>query len=136
MSENNNATKDRVKKNAVGTDRTDASSLPRPLEQLLEEDLGEIDRFLTRRTSLADQLSYRACPRATRQGVYDTLAKDTASITDAFWKDDKVRKTYETKVELVNAADLLFRFFLPSRFKGPTVGKYWGALDRVLKVGD
>jgi len=64
------------------------------------------------------------------------LAKDRGNITGAPGKDHKVRQTYETKVEVVNAAELLFQFFLPSRFEGPTVGKYWGALDRVLKVSD
>lgn len=100
MSENNNATENKVKKNAVGTDRTDASSLPRTVEQSLKEDLGEIDQFLNRRTSLTDRLSYRACPHVNRQEVYEMLAKDRGNITGATGKDQKVRQIYETKWRL------------------------------------
>lgn len=139
MCDDNVATKEQVKEsrtNTVKLDRIDTGGLQRPVEQLLEEDLGEIDQFLTRQTSLTDRLSYRACPRVSRMEVYNMLAKHRARITGATGKDHKFREIYEKEVEVVNAAELLFRFFLPSCFEGPTVGKYWGALDRLLKVSD
>lgn len=64
------------------------------------------------------------------------LARDRGNITGATGKDHKVRQTHETKVEVVNATELLFQVFLRSHFKSPTKGKYWEALDRVLKVGN
>lgn len=139
LCDNNVATNEQVeepRKSTVRPDKTDSGGLQRPVEQLLEADLGEIDRFLTRRTSLTDRLSYRACPRVSRQEVYDMLTRHRTNITDATGKDHKLRETYEKEVEVVNAAELLFRFFLPSCFEGPTVEKYWGALDRLLKVSD
>jgi hypothetical protein len=42
------------------------------------------------------------------------------------------RKSYGNKVDLLNAADLMFQFFLPSNFDGPTVGKYRGALFQFI----
>jgi hypothetical protein len=51
------------------------------------------------------------------------------------WKKSlKRQKKYEDRADLVNAAEIMFQFFLHSRFDGPTVGKYWGALFRLIAV--
>ena len=114
---------------------TDVSGLPASIEQALVDDLNEIDQFLTRRTSLADRLSYQGCPQLTRREIYDKLEKDRVKITGVIMKDDTIRQTYEEKVALINAAELLFQFFVPPCFDGPTVKEYWGALAQILDVG-
>jgi hypothetical protein len=35
-----------------------------------------------------------------------------------------------------NAADTLFRCFLPVDFEGPTVGQYWGAVQSLVDVSE
>ena len=114
---------------------TGVSGLPASIEQALIDDLNEIDQFLTRRTSLADRLSYQGCPQLTRSEIYDKLEKDRVKITGVIMKDDTIRQIYEKKVALINAAELLFQFFIPPCFDGPTVKEYWGALAQILDVG-
>ena len=123
------------RKTTITSATIDVSGLPTSIEQALIEDLNEIDQFLTRRTSLADRLSYQACPQLTRREIYDKLERDRVKITGVTGKDDKLRQIYEKKVALINAAELLFQFFIPPRFDGPTVKEYWGALAQILNVG-
>lgn len=121
------------KKKAVECVKADNNGLPGSVKHSVIRDLDEIDQFLSRKTNLADRLSYQACPQLARQEVYDMLIADRKKVTDI--AEIRVRENYETKVNLVNAAELIFRFFLPSRFDGPTVRRYWGALGYILQVG-
>jgi hypothetical protein len=81
-------------------------------EMNLRADLKELHRFLQRQTSFEDRVAYKECPQQSRNDIYALLRK----------------------VEVVNKAETVFRFFLPSDFKGRTVGKFWGALHRLLVV--
>jgi hypothetical protein len=100
------------------------------------QDLTEIDDFLEHKTDLNQKLTYRGCPSKSREEVYRLIAEDRRTITDAGVTEYEQtrRKQYETKVDIVNAAESLFQFFLPPNLKGPTVDKFWGALYRLLEV--
>lgn len=104
-------------------------------EESLKADLKEIGRSLKHRTSFEDRLIYKECPQCTRREVYDLLQKDEKEVTALGDKDPSRRKIFEGKVELLNKAEALFQFFLPSRLESPpTAEKFWGALHRLLDV--
>ncbi|RFU26987.1 hypothetical protein B7463_g9343, partial [Scytalidium lignicola] len=97
------------------------------------EDLKEIDEFLTNKTNLNDRLVYKNCPTRDRIELYKFLSKQRKEVTEGKDIDRGLQKRYETMVDILNAAELLFKLFLPPGFQGPTVGKYWGALYRLLE---
>jgi hypothetical protein len=103
----------------------------------LEEDQKEIDDFLRLKTNLNDRLAYRACPLSKRIELYKALAKERTELnsgTGTDQPDQNRRKRYETKVDILNAADSIFQFFLPSDLQSMTAQKYWGALYRLWEV--
>jgi hypothetical protein len=105
--------------------------------QELEEDLKEIDDFLRLKTNLNDRLTYRASPLSKRIAVYQLLANERKELTarnDTDVTNQNRRKRYETKVNILNAADLILRFFLPQSSESITAQKFWGALYRLLGV--
>ena len=103
-------------------------------EMSLRADLKEMEQFLKRKTSFEERLIYNECPQHVRQDVYMLLKKEEAIIATATRKDPKRAQSYEDKVEIFNKAEVLFQFFLPSRFEGRMVKKYWGAVYRLLNV--
>jgi len=103
----------------------------------LEDDQKEIDDFLRLKTNLNDRLAYRACPLSKRIELYKALAKERTELssgTGTDQPDQNRRKRYETKVDILNAADSIFQFFLPSDLQSMTAQKYWGALYRLWEV--
>jgi hypothetical protein len=105
--------------------------------QELDEDLKEIDDFLCLKTNLNDRLTYRACPLSQRIAVYKLLATERNELTtgnDTDIANQDRRKRYETKVDILNAAELILQFFLPPNSQSITAQKYWGALYRLLGV--
>ncbi|EDN99944.1 hypothetical protein SS1G_02802 [Sclerotinia sclerotiorum 1980 UF-70] len=97
-------------------------------EILLHDDLKEIDDYLMQKTNISERLTYRACPSHTRKQFYDILHEVESKIQ----ADQSLRATYELQVELANAADTLFEFFLPPQESGPTTEKYWGPLYEII----
>jgi hypothetical protein len=103
----------------------------------VDEDLKEIDDFLRLKTNLNDRLTYRACPLSQRIAVYKLLATERNELTtgnDTDITNQDRRKRYETKVDILNAAELIIQFFLPPNSQSITAQKYWGALYRLLGV--
>jgi len=107
-------------------------------EEQLKEDLEETDYFLSHKTSLSERIAYKECPQISRLAVYNLLEQEGRTITGSAAKEQKKherkRRIYERRVDIVNAAESVFQFFLPSLFEGPTVMKYWGAIHRLLVV--
>jgi hypothetical protein len=103
-------------------------------ENHMKGHLGEMDHFLTRMTNLNLRLNYQGCTNRSRQDTYEMLVKEKQELNESSKTDLKRRKNYENKVDLLNAANLMFQFFLPSKIDGPTVGKYWGALFQLIAV--
>ena len=100
----------------------------------LRDDLKEIDGFLRRETSFEERLFYQECPERSRHHVYTLLKDEEKRIAAALAKDANRARIYEDMVEFVNQAETFLNFFLPSRFEGRTIGKFWGALHRLLLV--
>ena len=46
------------------------------------------------------------------------------------------RDDYEHRIDIFNAADQIFRFFLPWRVSNdaPTVGKFWAAVQNLIEA--
>lgn len=104
-------------------------------EEDVKSDLKEVDDFLASRSSLGDRLLYQECPVSSRGAVFEALEKAKRKIINATEKKDQEKlKVLESKSAILAASDLLFQFFLPSGFEGPTVEKFWGALDALLFV--
>ena len=103
----------------------------------IEVDLKEIDDFLCQKTNLHDRLTYRACPRSRKIDLYRILKQarnELIAENNADIAAKNRRKSYENKVDILNAAGLIIRFFLPAEWEDITVQKYWGALYRLLGV--
>lgn len=103
-------------------------------EEQLKEDLENMDHFLRNKTSLGERIAYKDCPQISRLVVYSLLEQEWKTMAGSAAKDERKRIIYECRVDIVNAAESIFQFFLPSLFEGPTVLKYWGAIHRLLVV--
>ncbi|KAL5326226.1 hypothetical protein ACEPPN_007364 [Leptodophora sp. 'Broadleaf-Isolate-01'] len=95
--------------------------------QGLNDDLAEIDTYLSKETSLNHRLKYNRFQvlNANRRAIYDELSK---LRPDAASTEEHIIARYETLVGIMNAAELLYSFFLPPGSSGPTTDKYWGPL--------
>ncbi|TGO17316.1 hypothetical protein BPAE_0437g00020 [Botrytis paeoniae] len=97
-------------------------------ETLLHNDLQEIDDFLLQKTNINERFAYKASPRHTRKQFYDILFEVESKIQT----DQSLQATYELQVELANAAEVLFRFFLSPQDFGPTTEEFWGPLYEII----
>jgi hypothetical protein len=96
----------------------------------LQEDLEEMNHFLGRQINRDERRTYQACPQRKRQEILDVLAVGTVDAGSS----EKSRKAHQRKIDLFDVAESVFQVFLPLHFDGPTVGKFWGALHRLLTV--
>jgi hypothetical protein len=101
---------------------------------LVEQDLQEMDLFLKHKTDFFERLSYQKCSPRRRRDIVDGLAEEMKNVTLSAGQNSYMHKTYPKRRNTFIAAESVFRMFLPSDFDGPTVGKYWGALYRLLIV--
>ncbi|KAF5867786.1 putative mg2+ transporter protein [Botrytis fragariae] len=97
-------------------------------ETLLHDDLQEINDFLLQKTNINERFAYKASPRHTRKQFYDILFKVESKIQT----DQSLQATYELQVELANAAEVLFRFFLSPQDLGHTTEEFWGPLYEII----
>jgi hypothetical protein len=98
----------------------------------LHEQLSAAEKFLTEQTSYSAQRGYKTCGLMAREGVNDYLSSLAARIDEK--TNDTVRRSYDERIDVFNMADMLFQLFFPLSFHGPTTGKYWGALNKLVKV--
>ncbi|WQF77574.1 Putative Mg2+ transporter protein, CorA-like/Zinc transport protein ZntB [Colletotrichum destructivum] len=108
------------------------SSVDGPNFVVLQKQLSEVEDFLTAETNGPDQRAYLDAETSTRVEVFLYLEQLGAEMqsTKKAWK----RQDYEERVDIFNAADSLFRFFLPPLFDGPTTEKFWGAVMSLVKL--
>ncbi|KAH8654579.1 hypothetical protein BGZ60DRAFT_532947 [Tricladium varicosporioides] len=94
-------------------------------EDSLKGDLAEIDHFLEHESGFRDHLIYKKCPQRTQAELYHLVQNTLAALDN----DEREKyRMHEDTVEMLNRAEIVFRFFLPSWYEGPTTGKFWGAL--------
>ncbi|KAI9642368.1 hypothetical protein NHQ30_009172 [Ciborinia camelliae] len=97
-------------------------------EILLQDDLQEIDDYLLQKTNFSERFAYKASSKHTRKQFYDVLVEVESKVQG----DRSLQATYELQVELANAAEALFGFFLSPENSGPTTEKYWGPLYDII----
>lgn len=96
----------------------------------LRTQLQEMEDFLGNETNRLDRQAYKNCPEATRSAALTYLEEQAAAVK----KNSHLKRHFEDRVDVFNAAEVVFRFFLPLDSGGPTVGKYWGAVHRIVQV--
>lgn len=96
----------------------------------LQAQLQEMEDFVINETKEIDSKAYQSCQEATH---LDALAY-LEGLSPAAQKTPRFKRGFEDRVDVFNAAEIVFRFFLPLQTVGPTVGKYWGAIHRLLQV--
>lgn len=99
----------------------------------LQTQLQEVEDYLKSSTSFSDKRAYQDCQRATRISCFEYLT-DQGDATEQFKRRPKVRRDYEDRIDILNAAEVVYRFFLPLEFDGPTVRKFWGAINLLIQV--
>ncbi|TGO84528.1 hypothetical protein BPOR_0494g00040 [Botrytis porri] len=97
-------------------------------ESLLHDDLQEINDYLLQKTNINERFAYKASPRHPRKQFYEILYEVESKIQT----DESLQATYELQVELANAAEVLYRFFLSPQDSGPTTEEFWGPLYEIV----
>ncbi|KAI5927644.1 hypothetical protein F4810DRAFT_648688 [Camillea tinctor] len=103
--------------------------------EVLVDQLTEVEDYLDRSTSISDRTAYQECRPSLRQFVHEYLEIKRPDMEEDDETDQSLKK-YEDAVDIFNAADVLFEFFLPHGMEKvvPTVGKFWGAVQRLMEV--
>ncbi|OTA69317.1 hypothetical protein K449DRAFT_428757 [Hypoxylon sp. EC38] len=100
----------------------------------LNTNLQEAEDYLLRSMSMRDRDAYQDCNISSQRSVHAYLKgkKRGAERTE----DIQEKRAYENKVDLYNAADIVFSFFLPQILGDdmPTVGKFWGAVESLVEI--
>lgn len=101
--------------------------------EMVVKQLQEIETYILCSTGTRDRSAYSRCGTSSRRAVHDYLAEHSIETEQ---RNSGTKKQYEARVNLYNAADLVFRFFLPWMVdsQAPTVGKFWGALRSLVEV--
>ncbi|KAM0564102.1 hypothetical protein ACHAPJ_000311 [Fusarium lateritium] len=98
----------------------------------LEAQLDAAERFLTSETTYSDRKAYKFCKTATRKECYDYLAGLADGVEDD--GSDDVRRAYEEKIDIFNAADVIYTSFLPMDFTCSMADKFWGAVRTIIEL--
>lgn len=99
----------------------------------LKVQLQEADNFLTHQTAFTDRKTFKACEGSSRSEVYTMLANMATQVDEN--GADEMRRLYEERIDVYNAASILYDLFLPKDLKDPTSKKYWGAVKEMARVG-
>lgn len=101
--------------------------------EALNKQLKEVDDYLCKGTSFTDKKAYQDCEESTRSSLFGYLEKQGAEI-EKMKNSSSKRYGYEERIDIFNAADVVFRFFLPPDVEAPTVKKYWGAVSALIQA--
>ncbi|KFY33794.1 hypothetical protein V494_07340 [Pseudogymnoascus sp. VKM F-4513 (FW-928)] len=101
-------------------------------EQGIRDDLREVDDFLKSRSSVSHRIVYQECALGSRDAIVEQLTIVKTKLMSAEKVNPEKLKILGTKETIAAAADQIFQFFLPIAFEGPTVQKYWGAIDSLI----
>jgi len=99
----------------------------------LQTQLQEVEDYLKNSTSFSDKRAYQDCQRATRIACF-TYLNEQGNSTEKFKRRPRMRRDYEDRIDILNAAEVVYRFFLPLDFDGPTARKFWGAINLLIQV--
>jgi hypothetical protein len=104
-----------------------------PKEQFAIEYFQGIENHLLNKTIVGDGHAYSSCAKATRNGVHAALEAERQKLSPGEATLEQ-RKEFEQRVRLFNAANVVFKFFFHSDSRVPTVRKFWGAVQALVKV--
>lgn len=104
-------------------------------EDDINDDLREVDEFLKNRSSVGDRVIYQECALGSRGSIIEQLTRVKTKLMTAEKTNPEKLKILGVKEAIAAAADQVFQFFLPITFDGPTVQKFWGAIDSLILVG-
>ncbi|KAI3336240.1 hypothetical protein F4824DRAFT_462651 [Ustulina deusta] len=96
-------------------------------------ELGRIDQFIRRKTRKTDQRAYTECPEATPEEIRAELER--LPVEKHLLELDEgsgLRLALRDRIDAFNAAVVVFTYFLPLQFVGPSIGKVWGSLKLLL----
>ncbi|KAI0437042.1 hypothetical protein F4803DRAFT_556393 [Xylaria telfairii] len=102
-----------------------------------KSELGHIDQFMRRRTRRSDQRAYNECPEATPGEIRAELER-LAVEKNLLELDERseLRLALQDRIDVFNSAIVIFTYFLPLHFVGPSTGKLWGSLKLLLDRND
>jgi len=122
-------------------------------ESVLRALFSEMDDFLQNNTAESDREAYSDCLECSRTDVHATLElerieEELAGLnsrkdpkdpkrdrTHGYKRYPDKRQSYQTRVDLFNTADRVFKSFFPPDIEVPTVRKFWGAVHDLVQVG-
>ena len=96
----------------------------------LWQQLQEMEEFLTKETSRIDRQVYQSCYESSRAACLKYLEQQAVAAK----KNPSSKRYFENRVDILNAAEIVFRLYLPLQSDGPTVKKFWGAIYRLVQV--
>ncbi|KAH6648167.1 hypothetical protein BKA67DRAFT_409341 [Truncatella angustata] len=98
--------------------------------------LAEAHKYLGGSTSGRDRKIYEAGRLSTQEKLHAYLEAEGKVLDSSTEEDTSKRDDWTSCVDLYNAAEIIFRFFLPRRFdsSAPTVGKFWGAIEVLVEA--
>ena len=99
----------------------------------LRRQLQEVEEYLVNNTSFSDRRAYHDSPEHFRSVPFKYIEAQ-GDLTEKFKKRPRLRRDYEDRIDILNAADIVYRFFLPPTFRAPTVAKFWGAIYLLVQV--
>lgn len=106
----------------------------------LMQNLDRMARFLRDDTNLLQSLAYKSASQSSYSTVRSYLQEqanriaaepDPATNPQASTED---KREHGRAVDLFNAAESVFEFFLPVRTQADIASKYWGAIHKLLAV--
>ncbi|KAF7560841.1 hypothetical protein G7046_g3306 [Stylonectria norvegica] len=98
----------------------------------LKARLQAAETFLLEETSFSNRKAYRNASESTRHETYGYLG-DLAIQVEANGADS-IRRSYEERIDIFNAADMVHGVFLPNAFDDPTSRKFWGAIRALVNL--
>jgi hypothetical protein len=104
--------------------------------EAVRKQLQVAEDFLLDTTTMGERTAYKECKWSARKIVHAYLENRVQEINLLSEEKQKKKQEHEIRVDLYNAADILFHFFLPWRFDkdAPTIGKFWGAVQSLVEV--
>lgn len=102
--------------------------------EVLKVKLSAVDVFLKESTSYSIRNAYKTGREFSREDVIENLTKLESWIDKR--QSEPIKREYEKRIDIFNAADILFGLFLPSSLDGPTVRKFWGAIKTLIYVSN
>lgn len=95
--------------------------------------LQEVEQYLQQETKDKVRLAYRRCQVSSFNKIRQSLVKqsDAASQLD---EDAEADVAYDERLKVFSYAAIILELFVPLHYTGPTVDKYWGAVESILGV--